>query len=129
MMSRGRDAGERTTAIRRRWRGRSSVLLTAAMLALAVGCAAKQRIPLDLQPSPAEIFVDGKRVKGDPSELELRVDRDHKIFIKSEGYRSELVVLRSVDVEGEDTLEPAAVAVRLSPLTRTRQDVEIGVDE
>jgi len=100
----------------------------AARLALAValcaGCAPLQVVPLDVGPGAVEVFVDGARAEGAPSELELRADRDHKIYLKRAGYVPELVVLESRRVEGRDRLEPAIVRARLAP-RRGEREVEV----
>jgi hypothetical protein len=81
-------------------------------------CAPKQRIPLDVAPRPATLYVDGEALESIPSELELRCDRAHVLFFKSDGHRPERVVLESVEVEGKPRLQPAEVHVRLSPAAR-----------
>ena len=101
-------------------RGVVSVALVVAMGSF-VACAPKQRVPLDLGPGAVELYVDGRRVEGLPNELELRSDRDHKLFVKRPGYLPELVVLESREVAGEETLEPGEVRVRLSPLVGDRR--------
>lgn len=104
----------------------------AAVLVLGLssgGCAPKQRVPLDLGPHPVELYVDGEPVEPVPAEVELRSDRDHKLYVKHPGYVPELVVLETAEVEGRDRLEPQSVRVRLEPVQGGR-DVEIDeVDE
>lgn len=107
---------------------RRAIAIGLAMGLMLAGCAGRQAIPLDLSPREAEVFVDGKKIDADSKEVKLRVDRDHKIFVKKKGFRSELVVIRSVEVEGEQMLSPSEVEVQLDPLTRTRMDVEIGIE-
>ncbi len=84
-------------------------------------CAPKQRVPLDLGPAPVELFVDGERAEELPPELELRSDRDHKIFVKRPGYIPELVVLEAREVDGRDGLVPDRVHVRLQPVVGDRE--------
>lgn len=85
------------------------------------GCAPKQRIPLDLGPGPVELFVDGERAEELPAELELRADRDHKVFVKRPGYVPELVVLEARGVDGREGLVPDRVRVRLLPVIGDRE--------
>lgn len=116
----------------RRGRGargsRIAAALAVALLA-CVGCAAKQTIPVDAGPRPLALYVDGTLQATLPSEVELRADRDHTLYFKKEGFRSELVVLESRETDGRDRLEPAAVRVRLTPRGSSGGEVEIqGVD-
>ncbi len=97
--------------------------LVVTCVALAA-CAPKQRIPLDLGPAPVELFVDGERAEAVPAELELRADRDHKLFVKRSGYVPELVVLEARETDGRDGLVPERVRVRLRPEIGDR-DIEI----
>jgi hypothetical protein len=99
-------------------------LVTCAFLA-GFGCAPKQRVPLDVSPATAAIYLDGVLLDEIPPELKLRSDRDHKLFFKSQGHRSELVVLRSLEQDGKQTLEPAGVQLRLAPLDPTRRELSI----
>ena len=90
-------------------------------LALAVACAPRQRIPLDLGPGAVELYVNGERAEAVPQEVELRIDRDHKIFVKRPGYVPQLVVLETQEVDGEVALEPPQVRVRLHPVIGDRR--------
>lgn len=90
------------------------------------GCAPKQRVPIDVRPQTAQLYLDGQAVETMPRAVELRADRDHKLFFKQEGYRSELVVLRSVPGrKGDERLDPPVVRVELVPLDRSGREVEI----
>ncbi len=55
------------------------------MFATNLGCAPMQRIPLDVQPAAATLFLDGHALETVPGELALRSDRDHKLYFKHEG--------------------------------------------
>jgi len=101
------------------------VCAAACGLVGALGCAPKQRVPLDITPPTTSIYLDGEPLEGMPRELKLRSDQDHKLFFKSEGHRSELVVLRSSLHEGKPRLEPAGVRLRLIPLDPTRRQLVI----
>jgi len=106
------------------------VFAVIAGLLVANACAPKQRIPLDVAPHGARLYLDGEPVEALPPELELRADRDHKLFFKSEGHRPELVVLRTAtDADGRSKLEPAAVRLRLVPLSESGRQVLIESEE
>lgn len=100
----------------------------AVLLVATSACAPKQRIPLDIGPGPVLLFVDGELVLEIPEELELRADRDHKVFVKRDGYTPEMVVLESTGREGRDQLEPARIDIRLQP-RRGDRDVLIEGDD
>jgi hypothetical protein len=102
--------------------------VVAASLALA--CAPKQVIPLEVSPDAVTVFLNGEALAGAPVELELRSDRDHKLFFKREGYRPEMVVLRRAGSEDQPRLEPAEVRVRLAPLTgRAQKDLVVELED
>jgi hypothetical protein len=105
--------------------GSGSRLLVVCVLLGSFACAPKQRVPLDISPSGTSIFLNGEELEEMPPELKLRSDRDHMLFFKSEGHRSELVVLRSKERDGEPHLEPSGVRLRLAPLDPTRRDLVI----
>ena len=93
----------------------------AGIVAVVVGgCAPKQWVPLDLGPGAVDLYVDGRRVDEVPSEVELRADRDHKLFVKRPGYLPELVVLETREVEGDAVLRPPSVSVWLEPVIGDR---------
>jgi hypothetical protein len=99
------------------------------MIVVLCACAPKQLIPLDVLPQPATLYLDGEALDSIPPELELRADRPHVLFFKSEGYRPERVVLESREVEGKSRLAPAMVQVRLRPAGPGRSDLTIEFDE
>jgi hypothetical protein len=103
--------------------------LGAALLLTAVACASTQVIPLEVSPHPVTLYVDGEELAALPGALELRSDRDHTLFFKSEGHQASLVVLRSVRHEGGARLEPAQVRVRLRSLSPRRRDLRIEREE
>lgn len=75
------------------------------------------------------MFVDGERLDELPEALELRVDRDHKIFFKGERYRPELVVLRSESVDGKERLAGDVCAELSFVEVRRQVDVRPDPDE
>jgi len=95
--------------------GRWGPVLAAALLGAVAGCAPLQRVPVEVEPRPARVYVDGRELPPSSGEVELRADRDHKLFFKREGYASRLVILRSVPGESGPRLEPPRVEVRLEP--------------
>ncbi len=97
----------------------------AIVFATNLGCAPMQRIPLDVQPAAATLFLDGHALETVPEELALRSDRDHKLYFKHEGYRPALIVLISRDEAGEPTLDPPAVRLELEPLRLLGREIEI----
>ena len=99
----------------------AAIFAVACGLAGALGCAPKQRVPLDVTPAATAIYLDGKPLEGMPSELKLRSDQDHVLFFKSEGHASKMVVLESGQHEGKPRLLPAEVRLRLNPLDPTRR--------
>jgi hypothetical protein len=80
---------------------------------LISGCVPKQRVPLMLGGGDHEVFVNGERVDEVTSDLRLRADRDHTVFIRRPGYKPELVVLRSEGESGEETLNPSRIELQL----------------
>ncbi|MEE3330228.1 MAG: hypothetical protein VX246_05110 [Myxococcota bacterium] len=107
---------------------RLALLASAVLLAAQPGCAPKQRIPLDVGPGPVLVFIDGELVLETPEEVELRADRDHKVFVKREGYTPQMVVLETSELDGRDRLQPARVDVRLERRLGQRE-VEVDAEE
>ncbi len=103
--------------------------LTGILLAIATSCAPKQRIPIEVLPSSATLYLDGEELDSCPTELDLRSDEDHKLYFKSEGYRPALVVLISSRAEGKPRLDPPVVRVRLVPRAPRGREVEIQEEE
>jgi hypothetical protein len=105
---------------------RTSKIATVALCAALIGsCAPKQRIPVDCVPRDVEFYVDGERLEETPEMLVLRADRDHVVFLKGEGYRPEMVVLRAGGGD-EPRLEPAELCVR-PVLLRMERDIQVEI--
>jgi len=115
----------RTQRVRRARRLRRATPLAAVAMLAALGCVAKQTIPVDAGPQPLALYVDGTLQATVPGEVELRSDRDHTLYFKKEGFRSELVVLESSEADGRDRLQPGTVRVRLQPRGSSGGEVEI----
>ena len=73
---------------------------------------------VDCVPEEVKIYVDGRLLDEIPEELTLRADEDHTLYFKGEGYRPELVVLRT---DGADT-------PKLTPDTLCVKPVLLGMD-
>ena len=93
---------------------------------ISMACAPRQQVPLAVHPPDAELFLDGEVLEQAPEVLDLRSDRDHTLFVKSSGYQSELVVLRSVKrpEEGPE-LAPDSIAVHLKALDPSGRELVI----
>ena len=94
-----------------------------------VGCAPTQMIGLDVGPEPLVVYVDGEPMKELPPSLELTANRDHTLFFQREGYRSQLIIVRTSEREGEDRLEPERVELRLKRLADTAPSVSVEIEE
>ena len=88
-------------------------------------CVPHQWVPVRVHPSNAAVYLDGKPLESDIEEVKLRSDRDHTVLVKSPGHRGELVILRSVEREGDPMLEPDGVWVRLAPEAGLGRDLVI----
>jgi hypothetical protein len=105
------------------------VACSAAGLALLVGCAPRQVVPLSLRPADLTVFVDSQPIEGAPPDrLALRADRPHVLFFRKVGYRPEQVVLRSERVGGEPMLSPARIDVRLERLVPVGRRLEVELE-
>lgn len=82
----------------------------------ALGCVSTQRMAIQSAPAGAEIYLDGVLIGQTPAKVRLSRDQAHKVFLKLEGYRPELVVLEHhTPSDRIDFLTPADVSVRLVP--------------
>ena len=59
----------------------------------AATCEPYQNVGITSSPPGAEVFVDGNRLAHTPTQLPVATLQDHKVYLKLEGYRPELVVL------------------------------------
>lgn len=106
----------------------ATALCTGAMLALAA-CAPTQAVWLDLGPDPPVLYVDGVEWPETPERLELRADRDHTLFFRQPGHRSQMRVLESVEGEAGPELRPDTLRVRLLPIAEGGRAVEVELEE
>ncbi len=113
----------------KRLRSSSYCVLAVACGLFAVACAPKQIVPIAAEPRPLEIFLDQKMLPAGSEAVELRADRDHTLFFKREGYRSDLIVLQSREVDGEPRLLPDRVDVLLREELDTTPSLELEFDE
>jgi hypothetical protein len=96
-------------------------------VAVALGCASKQRVALDCVPHEVSVYVDGRKLEKTPESIELRKDEAHTVFFKGGGYPPQMVVLRSEDVNGEARLLPADICNE-AVFVETRPEVQIEVE-
>ncbi len=109
--------------------GSASAILGALALVLAVGCAHKQRVPLDCVPEQVTVYVDGRALEETPEALELAANRPHTVMFRRPGYRPQMVVLRSgTGDDGGPALAPAQLCVELVPVAMNR-DLVLEVEE
>jgi len=80
-----------------------------AVAAALAGCASKQRVPLECVPPGSSVYLDGEKLEEVPSELKLKADRPHTVYIKGPGIVPELVVLTTEEVDGKLRLSPESV--------------------
>jgi len=99
-------------------------------LLLLAGCAPMQVVPLQLGPAPLSVYVDGRALPDDaPSEVELRADRAHVLFVKKPGHHPERVVLESRREGGVARLSPDRIELRLTPIQPTGRSVDVQLDD
>ena len=105
-----------------------------AGFALALGAIAChtppiQRVPLQLEPADAQVFVDGTRLAPGTTSVELRSDRPHVVLSKRDGYRPAQTVLETRTVDGRPRLVPSVIRVRLEPLVPKESDFRIDSED
>ncbi len=110
---------------------RLACLSLAGLLLAGATCAPYQRVGVESSPEGAEVYLDGERVGATPMTLRVSTAVDHSVYVKKEGYRSELLVLnRNQPSDQIDFLTPADLDVRLvltlDPLGR---DLEVETEE
>lgn len=110
----------------RRLRERELLLLVT--LCFAAACAPKQKITLDCIPKEVVVYVDGERLDELPTELDLRSDAPHTVFVKGPGIEPKLVVLTSEELEGRSWLSPSSICVQ-PRLLEVRRELEFAIEE
>jgi len=103
-----------------------SFCLSIALAALALGCAAKQRVSLECVPREVHVYVDGRSLDPATESVELRPDRAHTVFFKGGGFAPQMVVLESHETAGGARLSPAEVCSHTAFIP-TRPQVEMQV--
>jgi len=103
------------------------VWLAAIGIGASIGCAPRQKIPLDCVPREVDVYVDGERLDEIPAELTLRSDQPHTVFVKGPGIEPELVVLEHEEVDGRWLLSPPTLCVQ-PRLLEVRRELEIEID-
>jgi hypothetical protein len=91
--------------------------------ALAWGCVSStERVRIACVPEQVKVYVDGRLLEAGESEVDLRTDAPHKIYVKGPGYEPQLVVLEpSLDADGKATLGSDAVCVEVVPIGMERE--------
>lgn len=112
-------------------------LLGSVLFALAVaGCASTQTVKIECVPENVFVFVDGEQLEAGHTEVALRTDEPHKIYVKGEGYEPQLVVLEpQVDDEGRTRLaaneelciEPVPIGLDRTLEIEVERDIEVEV--
>jgi len=93
-----------------------------------LGCASTQKITLECVPENVVVYVDGNALDRLPEELKLERDQYHTVFVKAEGYRPSLIVLRTEESDGEKRLSPDSLCVR-EHLIEMHGDLELEVED
>lgn len=107
---------------------KSIVSLGVAAFALAnSGCAARQFVPIEIEPAPTEVFLDREPVELENGGLELRADRPHVLYFKRDGYQPLPIVIESREGAEGPQLSPAVVRARLRP--RVQGDGDVSIEE
>jgi hypothetical protein len=103
-----------------------------ALAGAGAGCAQYQYIGISSNPAGAEIYLDGERVGTTPQRLRVSREDHHKVFLKKQGYQSELFVLELQRApDGVDFLTPPDIGVRMRPgndATPSERDLQIQLE-
>ncbi len=111
-----------------RWGGLDRALIALLFVGVVLGCASTQKVSLECVPSDVKVFVDGRELEGRPSELELSKDEAHTVYFKGGGYRTQMVVLESGEVDGEVRLSPADLCQEVV-FAEMKPDVVVELEE
>jgi hypothetical protein len=96
-------------------------------LLLAGGCASTQKVSLACVPKDVNVYVDGRPLEERPRELALAVREPHTLYFKGGGYRPQMVVLESREVDGKRVLSNADLCQNLV-FTEVSPEVHMQVD-
>ena len=108
----------------RRWR---RLVPWLCVPALALACAARQRVPIDCVPEGVSVYLDGEALDVLPPSLDLDPERPHTLYLKGDETVPQLVVLESTEVDGEARLVPAEVCFH-PRVARARRELRIEID-
>ncbi len=96
---------------------------------VAATCVPYQVVGIHSTPREAEIFVDGELVGHTPRRLPITTLGDHKVYLKKEGYRPELVILTlQKPADRINFLIPPDVLVTLVPLDDASIDSDLRIE-
>jgi hypothetical protein len=110
-------------------RGPLRISLAGLGFASLLGCVGTQMIGLDVGPQPLVLFIDGDPIDEIPESIELTANRDHTLFFQREGYRSQLIIVRTLERDGDDYLSPGRIDLRLKRVAETDPNVKVELDE
>ncbi len=106
-----------------------AALAASALTLVAATCAPYQNVGIDSRPTEAEVFVDGYLIGQTPTRVPIGTLSDHKVYLKKEGYRPELVILTlQKPVDRINFLTPPDIFVTLVPLDDTSIDSDLSIE-
>ena len=105
----------------------SLALLLAGVAWGGLGCAAKHRVALDCVPHDVTVYVDGRELRERPEAVELSRDEPHTVYFKGGGYRPQMIVFESTEVEGEHRLTPTDICSE-TIFAEMEPDVQMVID-
>ncbi len=111
---------------------RTSATLAASALGLALvaaTCAPYQNVGIYSRPAEAEVFIDGSLIGRTPTRIPIGTLSDHKVYLKKEGYRPELVILTLREpADRIRFLTPPDIFVTLVPLDDASIDSDLSIE-
>ena len=108
--------------------GRGGPVLLGLCCALSIlGCATRQRIPIDCVPENVTVYLDGEALEEVPTAVELDPKRPHTLYFKGDEIVPELVVFETTDVDGVARLSPEEVCVH-PRVARARRVLRVEID-
>ena len=103
---------------------------TFGLALLAATCAPYQNVGIDSRPAKAEVYVDGFLIGKTPTRVPIGTRSDHKVYLKKDGYRPELIILtlREPPADRINFLTPPDVFVTLVPLDDASIDSDLRIE-